>query len=73
MTTSQNSCGLQITLQDQFGKYDQYAAQLYRYAYRRVGPDHAEDVVAESFLAAFRQRDTYDPLGRTPVRGCSAS
>ncbi|MEJ3744728.1 RNA polymerase sigma factor [Actinomycetes bacterium KLBMP 9797] len=40
--------------------YDAYAAQLYRYAYRRVGPDHAEDVVAETFLAAFRRRQSYD-------------
>jgi RNA polymerase sigma factor (sigma-70 family) len=41
--------------------YDLYAAQLYRYAFRRVGPDHAEDVVAETFLAAFGQRGSYDP------------
>jgi len=40
--------------------YDRYAAQLYRYAYRRLGPEHAEDVVAETFLAAFRHRGRYD-------------
>jgi RNA polymerase sigma-70 factor (ECF subfamily) len=41
--------------------YDRYSAQLYRFAYRRVGPDTAEDVVAETFLAAFRHRRKYDP------------
>lgn len=40
--------------------YDRYAAQLYRFAYRRVGPEAAEDVVAEAFLAAFQQRHRYD-------------
>lgn len=40
--------------------YDRYAAQLYRYAYRRVGAQVAEDVVADAFLAAFRARDGYD-------------
>ena len=40
--------------------YDRYAAQLYRYAYRRVGRQVAEDVVAETFLAAFRARKRYD-------------
>lgn len=40
--------------------YDRYAAGLYRYAYRRVGAEHAEDVVAETFAIAFRRRRTYD-------------
>ncbi|GGM82027.1 RNA polymerase sigma factor [Dactylosporangium sucinum] len=41
--------------------YDRHAAQLYRYAYQRVGAETAEDVVADTFLAAFAQRDSYDP------------
>jgi RNA polymerase sigma factor (sigma-70 family) len=41
--------------------YDRYAAQLYRYAHQRVGPQTAEDVVADTFLAAFQGRRTYDP------------
>jgi DNA-directed RNA polymerase specialized sigma24 family protein len=46
---------------DQFAVlYDRYAAELYRYAYRRVGPQAAEDAVADCFLAAFRQRHRYD-------------
>jgi RNA polymerase sigma factor (sigma-70 family) len=40
--------------------YDRYAAQLYQYANRRVGRDVAQDVVAETFLAAFKAREGYD-------------
>ncbi len=40
--------------------YDRYAPQLYRFAYRRVGPEAAEDVVADTFLAAFQRRQHYD-------------
>jgi len=47
--------------------YDRYAAALYRYAYQRVGPEIADDVVAEAFLAAFRGRASYD-LDRQDAR-----
>jgi RNA polymerase sigma factor (sigma-70 family) len=47
--------------------YDRYAAQLYRYAYQRVGAQAAEDLVADTFLAAFAHRDAYDP-DRAPAR-----
>jgi len=47
--------------------YDRYAAMLYRYAHQRVGPEIADDVVAETFLAAFRGRQSYD-LGRQDAR-----
>jgi RNA polymerase sigma-70 factor, ECF subfamily len=40
--------------------YDTYAAMLYRYAVRRMGPEPAEDLVAETFAAAFTQWDDYD-------------
>jgi RNA polymerase sigma-70 factor (ECF subfamily) len=46
--------------------FDRYAAQLHRYAARRLGSSAADDIVAETFLAAFRRRDRYD-LGR----GCA--
>jgi RNA polymerase sigma factor (sigma-70 family) len=47
---------------DQFAVlYDRYAAKLYRYAYRRVGREAAEDVVADCFMVAFRQRHRYVP------------
>lgn len=37
-----------------------HAACIQRYVTRRLGPDAAEDIVAETFLLAFRQRDRYD-------------
>jgi hypothetical protein len=40
--------------------YDRYAEQLFQYAQRRLGPDAAQDVVAETFLAAFRGRGRYE-------------
>ena len=54
---------------DRFGLlYDRYAAMLYRYACRRLGPaEIAEDVVADTFLAAFRRRGDYD-LDRPDAR-----
>ncbi|MEU8260462.1 RNA polymerase sigma factor [Micromonospora sp. NPDC048999] len=45
--------------------YDRYAEQLFQYAQRRLGPDAAQDVVAETFLAAFRHRARYD--GTRPI------
>ncbi|WP_155387029.1 RNA polymerase sigma factor [Catellatospora paridis] len=47
--------------------YDRHAAGLHRYAYRRLGPESAEDAVAETFLAAFRHRGRYD-LAREDAR-----
>jgi RNA polymerase sigma-70 factor (ECF subfamily) len=40
--------------------YDRHAASLYRYAYRRVGAPTADDVVADTYLAAFARRGSYD-------------
>jgi RNA polymerase sigma-70 factor (ECF subfamily) len=40
--------------------FRRYAPEIQRYVVRRLGPGTAEDVVAETFLAAFRQRDGYD-------------
>lgn len=41
--------------------FRRHAPRIQRYIARRIGPDAAEDVVAETFLLAFRQRDRYDP------------
>jgi len=41
--------------------FDRHAAAIFRYVTRRLGPDAADDVVADTFLAAFRQRRAYDP------------
>jgi len=40
--------------------FRRHAAGIGRYAARRLGPGLAEDIVAETFLAAFRHRDRYD-------------
>ena len=40
--------------------FRRHAAALGRYVCRRLGPDLADDIVAETFLAAFRQRSCYD-------------
>jgi RNA polymerase sigma-70 factor (ECF subfamily) len=40
--------------------FDRHADEILRYAHSRLGPDLAEDVTAETFLAAFRIRDRYD-------------
>jgi RNA polymerase sigma factor (sigma-70 family) len=40
--------------------FQRHASGLGRYAARRLGPGPAEDIVAETFLVAFRQRDHYD-------------
>ncbi|MBA9005619.1 MULTISPECIES: RNA polymerase sigma factor [Thermomonospora] len=40
--------------------FHRHAPALKRYVTRRLGADAAEDVVAETFLAAFRRRGRYD-------------
>ncbi|MEU4408887.1 RNA polymerase sigma factor [Streptosporangium sp. NPDC023963] len=44
--------------------FDRYAHQIHRYVARRLGTQPADDIVAETFLAAFRRRDTYDTAQR---------
>jgi RNA polymerase sigma factor (sigma-70 family) len=41
--------------------FRRHAPHIQRYVIRRLGPDAADDIVAETFLLAFRQRDRYDP------------
>jgi RNA polymerase sigma-70 factor, ECF subfamily len=53
---------------DRFGTlFDRYATVLYGYTCLRVGRGPAEDVVADTFLAAFAQRQGYD-LARSSAR-----
>ncbi|MGW0804108.1 RNA polymerase sigma factor [Nonomuraea sp. NPDC002799] len=47
--------------------FDRHAAVLHRYVTRRLGESLADDIVAETFLAAFQQRARYDP-GRSDAR-----
>jgi RNA polymerase sigma-70 factor (ECF subfamily) len=41
--------------------FDRHAAAIHGYIARRLGRDAADDLVAETFLVAFRQRGRYDP------------
>ncbi|WP_203913562.1 RNA polymerase sigma factor [Rhizocola hellebori] len=41
--------------------FDRHARDLLRYATHRVGEQAAEDIVAQTFLAAYEQRNRYDP------------
>jgi RNA polymerase sigma factor (sigma-70 family) len=47
--------------------FQRHADSIGRYAARRLGPELAQDIVAETFLLAFRQRATYD-LSRRDAR-----
>jgi RNA polymerase sigma-70 factor, ECF subfamily len=49
------------------GLYDRHAAPIHRYVTRRLGEGTADDVVAETFLDAFRRRNRYD-LSRADAR-----
>ena len=42
------------------GVFDRHSAEILRYVYARLGPELAEDVTAETFLAAFGCRGRYD-------------
>ena len=47
--------------------FDRHAPHIHRYLARRAGREVADDLVAETFLAAFAKRDRYD-LGRADAR-----
>ncbi|MET7474461.1 RNA polymerase sigma factor [Streptomyces sp. NPDC005648] len=47
--------------------YDRHADAVHRYAARRLGPEAAEDLMAETFVTAFQRRETYD-LTRADAR-----
>ncbi|RSN46728.1 RNA polymerase sigma factor [Actinomadura sp. WAC 06369] len=56
--------------------YDRHAPAVHRYVRRRLGEQAAEDIVAETFLAAFRQRNRYDtarPDARPWLYGIAAN
>jgi RNA polymerase sigma-70 factor (ECF subfamily) len=40
--------------------FRRHGTEIVRYVHARLGPDLAEDVAADTFLAAFRYRDRYD-------------
>lgn len=48
-------------LPERFGAvFDRHAPAIHGYIARRLGRDAADDLVAETFLVAFRQRASYD-------------
>ncbi|GAA3985706.1 sigma-70 family RNA polymerase sigma factor [Allokutzneria multivorans] len=46
--------------------YDEHARQLHGYLARRVGPDAADDLVADTFLLLWEHRQRYDPTRASP-------
>jgi len=40
--------------------FDRHGEAIHRYVARRLGPDVADDLAAETFLLAFQRRDGYD-------------
>jgi RNA polymerase sigma-70 factor (ECF subfamily) len=50
-----------LSAPEQFGElYSRYFAEIYRYLAGRLGPDAADDLAAETFLSAFRRRNSFD-------------
>lgn len=46
---------------DRFAEiFERHAEEIYRYIARRLGPDSGNDLMSETFLRAFRQREKYD-------------
>jgi DNA-directed RNA polymerase specialized sigma24 family protein len=41
--------------------FRRHAPDIHRYVVRRLGPGAADDVIAETFLTAFRLRSRYQP------------
>ena len=55
-----------LSCPDRFGElYSRYFAEIYRYLAGRLGPDAADDLAADTFLAAFGRRVTFDPARGT--------
>lgn len=40
--------------------FDRHVHAVHRYVQRRIGPDRADDIVAETFAVAFQRRSLYD-------------
>ena len=58
------------------GLYDRHAVPIHRYVSRRLGEGMADDIVADTFLAAFRRRKDYDlqrPDARPWLYGIAAN
>ncbi|WP_030170755.1 RNA polymerase sigma factor [Spirillospora albida] len=51
--------------------FHRHFTAIHGYAARRLGTDAADDVAAETFLAAFRKRGRFDPARGTVATGTS--
>lgn len=61
MVTDAEVIGLSVHEPARFGViFERHSAEILRYAHARLGPDLAQDVLAETFLAAFSRRAHYD-------------
>jgi hypothetical protein len=59
---------------ERFGAvFDRHAAAIHGYIARRLGRDAADDLVAETFLVAFRQRAVTTRVSPAPGPGCTVS
>jgi RNA polymerase sigma-70 factor, ECF subfamily len=59
--TDADIIGLSMGEPARFGEiFERHAPEILRYAHARLGPDLAQDVLAETFLAAFGRRAHYD-------------
>lgn len=55
-----------LSCPDRFGElYARHFAEIYRYLAGRLGPDVADDLAADTFLAAFGRRAAFDPARGT--------
>jgi RNA polymerase sigma factor (sigma-70 family) len=66
--TDSEAIGASVAEPERFAEiFDRHWDEIYRYVGRRLGPDAAEDVSAETFTVAFRSRGRYD-LTRADAR-----
>lgn len=60
--TDKQVLALSLDRPEAFGElYTRHFAVVYQYVAARLGPDTADDLAAETFLAAFRHRRRFDP------------
>jgi RNA polymerase sigma-70 factor, ECF subfamily len=61
MMTDAEVIGRSVHEPSRFGMiFERHSTEILRYAHARLGPDLAQDVLAETFLAAFSRRARYD-------------
>lgn len=68
VSTDRELIASSITHPDHFGVvFDRHYDDVRRFAWRRLGPAHADDIAAEVFARAFDRRSAFDP-GATDAR-----